>query len=227
VACGLWASASAASERTVQIGKANAGELIFDTDTDGGGWFRLVEGPPGVALEPVELLSYDGVVSAKRSTSWRPLLVIRGHPKLRSGPVVTATDIRTRRAGRRSGAWFGGPPMLERTGDSLSGQFAGQFFVLKLKAGRESNALVLQVNGQKQRLFETSAGDPLPPDDDNAYKQQGPIELDWAGDLDGDGKLDLLLTEWGLGKMQILFLSSDARGGALVGEAAVLSWGSC
>ncbi len=48
------------------------------------------------------------------------------------------------------------------------------------------------------------------------------IEVDWAGDLDGDGKMDLYITEE-LNNYRMrttLYLSSYARSGALVGAAA-------
>ena len=51
----------------------------------------------------------------------------------------------------------------------------------------------------------------------------------WAGDLDGDGKLDLLLnlsTHYNLDSHR-LFLSSMAKKGQLVGEAAVFDAVGC
>lgn len=54
------------------------------------------------------------------------------------------------------------------------------------------------------------------------------MRIRWAGDVDGDGKLDLVTEENVEGTVVLhLFLSSAARAGALVGEAAQLSYGGC
>jgi hypothetical protein len=56
---------------------------------------------------------------------------------------------------------------------------------------------------------------------------RGPQLLRWAGDLDADGKLDLLMSfshRYGTDAATTLFLSSKAKDGQLVGQAADFSY---
>jgi hypothetical protein len=56
---------------------------------------------------------------------------------------------------------------------------------------------------------------------------RGPQMLQWAGDLDGDGKLDLVLnlsSRYDEDAEALLFLSSMARNGEMVGKAAGFSY---
>lgn len=59
---------------------------------------------------------------------------------------------------------------------------------------------------------------------DGARPLQGPEYLLWAGDLDGDGKIDLLMNFTDYYWNTVLFLSSLAKPGELVGEAARFSY---
>ena len=64
---------------------------------------------------------------------------------------------------------------------------------------------------------------------DNLYNGDSPSRLNWAGDLDGDGKVDLLL-DIGIhdaSSRMALFLSSLAKEGAMVGLAGFFDSGSC
>jgi len=47
------------------------------------------------------------------------------------------------------------------------------------------------------------------------------VNLQWAGDLDGDGQLDLLINANACTNKTVLFLSSMAKNNDLVGEAGV------
>jgi hypothetical protein len=57
-----------------------------------------------------------------------------------------------------------------------------------------------------------------------------PPKLSWAGDLDSDGKMDLLVwqptSEPGTSRY-VLYLSTSAKLGELVGEAASFEWIGC
>lgn len=75
--------------------------------------------------------------------------------------------------------------------------------------------LELRLGGRRQLLEDFDNGgsagsDGLSPLNTKTY-------LVWAGDLDGDGKLDLLLNTGGCSRKMVLWLSSRATGQALVG----------
>ncbi len=71
----------------------------------------------------------------------------------------------------------------------------------------------LRANGMRQRLGSYQW------DIEGPRALSGPDYLQWAGDLDGDGKLDLIVSFQGRGWNTVLFLSSLAKPGELVGEA--------
>lgn len=78
----------------------------------------------------------------------------------------------------------------------------------------EALALELRQGDRRQLLedFDVGNGDGPGPEDPKTY-------LVWAGDLDGDGKLDLLLNTGGCSRRATLWLSSLAKGQTLVGLA--------
>jgi len=88
----------------------------------------------------------------------------------------------------------------------------------------EPNGKVDQAPGdQRVELFQVNvkhgtAWIPLPlvaTENDNA------VELRWAGDLDGDGKVDLLFEDRGYNWSSLrLFLSTAAKPGQILGEVA-------
>ncbi len=49
----------------------------------------------------------------------------------------------------------------------------------------------------------------------------------WAGDLDGDGKIDFITRVSGDGDSVDLYLSGSARGNQIVGPAASTFFGGC
>lgn len=71
----------------------------------------------------------------------------------------------------------------------------------------------LRAYGKRQRLGSYSW------DIEGARPLSGPEYLRWAGDLDRDGKLDLLMSYASRGWMTVLYLSSLAGEGEIVGEA--------
>ncbi|RTL47194.1 MAG: hypothetical protein EKK53_00170 [Burkholderiales bacterium] len=88
---------------------------------------------------------------------------------------------------------------------------------IKRDAGSgQPEALVLELRaGQQRQLledFENDSPEALSPVDPKAY-------LVWAGDLDGDGKLDLLLDTGSCSRKLTLWLSSRAKGPEMVGLA--------
>lgn len=78
----------------------------------------------------------------------------------------------------------------------------------------ESLMLELRVGRQRQLLdaFDYGGAEPLTPVDPKDY-------LVWAGDLDGDGKLDLLLNTGGCSRKLALWLSSRAKAPEMIGLA--------
>jgi hypothetical protein len=111
-------------------------------------------------------------------------------------------------------------PEAEATGLSEFGKPVplGEAAALEtFKVGARGARLELRVGEVKQTLFEAAETD------------TDGWSLRWAGDLDGDGKLDVLLTadtHYAVETFR-LFLSSKAKKGQLVGEAAKLTSKGC
>ncbi len=81
------------------------------------------------------------------------------------------------------------------------------------------NRFIRGENGRKQRIS------PL-----TLYKnyQEPPSALAWAGDLDGDGKLDYVFSAYGEMGYYLLYLSSETKEGELARPVAVLwTWYYC
>lgn len=105
-------------------------------------------------------------------------------------------------------------------GPRITLRFAAQrYLITDHKSGVESEGIkhrvVLASNGRNQVLF-------------NDQGERDP-EIVWAGDLDGDGKLDLLLNvpSHESATDVRLFLSTAAKGDDLVGQVASQYTGSC
>lgn len=71
----------------------------------------------------------------------------------------------------------------------------------------------LRAYGKRQRLGSYEW------DIEGPYPLKGANYLSWAGDLDGDGKLDLIMNHAAQGWHVTLYLSSLAEPGRIVGEA--------
>jgi len=143
----------------------------------------------------------------------KPLFVARGLPMPTKQPLLVAS------LAGRSDAGAGGPwpvqlwpePVWPLSPDSEHGivgaeaTFAGHAWRLEIANGGERGAAFLAVGGKRQWLFDL--------DGDS-------VDVRWAGDLDGDGKLDLLIQDGDEGPRFFLFLSSAARQGEVVHAVA-------
>jgi len=95
----------------------------------------------------------------------------------------------------------------------LDGRFAGQRWQVEIVSskGEEDDAFLI-AGGKRQWLFKAS---------------RNGIDVVWAGDLDGDGKLDLFIRDSDEGPTFYLFLSSAALPGELLHAVATGFASSC
>lgn len=134
-----------------------------------------------------------------------PLVLLRGLPARTLTPLIPPEE----------GTPFIGDPKapvsLPTLGDAPPLEFSVESF------GERGRRLVLTRAGTRQVLFEAAESD------------TDGWSLKWAGDLDGDGKPDLLLTADSHYARETLrlFLSSKAKKGELVHEVASLTGEGC
>jgi hypothetical protein len=133
------------------------------------------------------------------------VVLLRGMP-LREGTVPTA---------RYSGEGDTGKPL------SIALPNATIAYQLDISCDGPHCPMTLSANGTSQRLFVFD-------NDPDAGDFKG-LRVIWAGDLDGDGKLDLLVdvSNHDNASDTALYLSSKARRGELVGLAATLHTVGC
>lgn len=158
-------------------------------------------GPGYYDEESMELVSFPG--------RGEQILAVRGIPNLKAGPVVTLYHD------------DGEDESFNAIDDGYRREFVlgGQTYILRTSLGltntREKTAvLVLEKNGRAQVIKQ------IPYDESGGRNIIG--NLLWAGDLDGDGKLDILFKEF-VEKCAVfleLHLSSVAENEELVGLAA-------
>ncbi len=91
----------------------------------------------------------------------------------------------------------------------------GRHYEMRLESAREDlfDAKVVLTDGRRTQVLYSADG----------FADEPHFEVEWAGDLDGDGKLDLVVNlnrKYSLHPHRLL-LSSRASRGALVGDAAV------
>lgn len=228
VACCSLVAARVAATDLLLPGDYHGDEIAAE---DGTTWFALVQDDHGGArLEPrrvsIESVN-DPVLDAEDGATGKRvgagqddvLFYVRDLPGVASGPVATAY------AGR-------GDPL------SLAGLDRG-FLLFDRDAGRlrldctgtddtRDCVLVLSHDGRQQALGHWSA-DAAAGDSQITLGSDAWPHLRWAGDIDRDGRLDLLIdmTDHYNVSAPTLFLSTQAKDGELVGAAAELRSVGC
>ena len=156
---------------------------------------RLIVTPPKNQLTDKNHEGYGCIVAVQQKV--RPLFMVRNLPQLRPGPVPTVAAMKV--------LAFGAPVRL-RLGPKVYTLDASKY-VRKNKA--VDYKIVLQCAKVSQTLVVRNNCDLGP---------QSYLPLLWAGDIDGDGKLDLLIdtTDSYNGWDPTLFLSRGAKSNQLV-----------
>lgn len=211
----LWGSSPPAEQRRlIEAGTFHPGEI---TDADAGPWLGLFPEGKGYAWRDVAVdvkaVRDEVVDDADHRTGrevsvrggGRPVFLVRGGEDLRVASVDGFRELELRAL---------------RNGDHIQLTIGNQQFLVRAANPRRrgdadmaGSSLELVSNGITQTLFSA------PEDaDEPAW------EILWAGDLDGDGKLDLYVQ---LGDERILFVSTKAAPGQLVGKFAVFRAAGC
>ncbi len=198
----------------------------------GEGWWALACGPLGCALSATRLSVrpamhdvYDGEPVPSQKLQWAPLPAngaqvlavfkpirsLAGRLPLRAGPVTTWLH-----AGLTSYPRGSRPGTMETP--VPAGQGAPVLVLPRLVEGADGAdptiEIELRIGPQRQSLGRSGFGIEGP------QVLRGPDYLRWAGDLDGDGRPDLLVRLPGSGAVDVaLYLSSLAGPGELVGLA--------
>lgn len=228
VACCSLVAARVAATDLLLPGDYHGDEIAAE---DGTTWFALVQDDHGGArLEPrrvsIESVN-DPVLDAEDGATGKRvgagqddvLFYVRDLPGVASGPVATAY------AGRGDPLSLAG---LDR-GFLLFDRDAGR---LRLDCSGVNDArdcvLVLSHDGRQQALGHWSA-DAAAGDSQIMLGSDAWPHLRWAGDIDRDGRLDLLIdmTDHYNVSAPTLFLSTQAKDGELVGAAAELRSVGC
>jgi hypothetical protein len=210
----LWSPAPPPEKRRlIEPGTFHAGEV---SDSDAGPWLGLF--PEGEryawrdAIVDLKAVRDDAVDSAGQRTGREvsvrggvsPVFLVRGGEDLRVATVDGYRELELRAL---------------HNGDQLKLTLGNQEFLVRVANPRRhgdadmaGSSLELVSNGVTQLLYSAP---------ENASEPAW--EILWAGDLDGDGKLDLYLQ---LGtdassSDRILFVSTKASSGQLVGQFAV------
>lgn len=194
------------------------------TAQDGELWWALVSRGDSFVLEQREirvqaahdvLLDEEGERSGKRVEArgtGQALLLLRGVPGLRAGPVeAQRPEPKQLFPGQTCSLTVADGGWLLASGSAAVGPRPNSEFLVR------DYGLWLENPSSRQRLAAFAAVDTAPP------------ELIWAGDLERDGKLDLIIelgnhynvTEW------VLFLSSAAGPGERVGRVASFRSAGC
>lgn len=186
---------------------AEPGQGWLALDVVGGRWHLV---PAKVRAERVHDPVTDGSEDEKTGilvASDRPAaLVLLRLPRLRAGKVDTP-DMK-----------FRGPPRALRQGAALDIAFKSERWRLAV----ENETIVLMRGAQRQPL----AGIGVSADQSSDWSHSA--TLLWAGDLDGDGALDLVIGhETYNNGGTCLYLSSAARAGEPLVPVACQNWSGC
>jgi hypothetical protein len=199
---------SADERRLIEPGAFHAGEV---SDADAGPWLGLFPEGSGYAwrdavleVKPVrdDTVDQPGQHTGREVTvhgGGRPVFLVRGGEDLRVATVDGFRELELRAL---------------RNGDRIKLNLGNQEFLVRVAnplrhgdADMAGSGLELVSNGVTQVLYSAPA-----------EANEPAWEILWAGDLDGDGKLDLYLQ---LGDERILFVSTKAASGQVVGKFAV------
>jgi hypothetical protein len=186
----------------IQLGTFRQGEAEFKS---GGGWIGLVPSRDGFAWanlrivaekvnEPIGDVKCVNKIALEEPTKAEPLFLLRGLPQLATKPVHTCFDR------SENGSFLEQNPILLTCDAKAYSVGVVNSTLLQFKQG-----------GKTQTLFHWPGG-----------LSDQRAELVWAGDLDGDGKLDLVLdhSSYSNASDLTLYLSTWALPGQLVGKAA-------
>ena len=209
-----------------------ATHVIFDYDVrdlDATEWLGLFQTDDGYALRPVTpsvaVVPYEpyemegdepmGRVVTVANEGPQPRFLFAGLPALTAGPIVTLFD---GSSGLPPGGLTLGQP------DMLLGVLLAEGTPLGTQRDSYANySLTLSrwEDGQQQRQVLVEAAETY-------YRVPW---LFWAGDIDGDGKMDLIIDPQtnieGSASLLQLYLSTMAAEGELVGLAAEIGYGGC
>lgn len=167
------------------------------------------EGFIGPGDQPYDWLKYE--------RKGRLIFLAKGIPTLKPGKVTTLLNNQ-----------YLADPLESELSDGYRRQFMlnKNMYILRTsrgitKDGTKVAVLVLENNGISQVIDQTLHS---PTDDRDIIGS-----LIWAGDLDGDGKLDLYIDRWNEkgAVVTILQLSTFASDGELIGDAATFSSSGC
>jgi hypothetical protein len=199
------------------------------TATSGGGWLALLAYGSHDALEAVAIqvtVVQDAIVDPDEGpftgekvtldgalAGTDPVLLVRGLPRLEPRPDVLRAEIDT-------ASW----PTRLWTSRRVHFVLAGQRYTLRVTPSDPAQPLtnrseVLLDDGLTTQVLYRMPQDPSDPE----------WEVLWAGDLDGDGRLDLYLNLSHHYNMtqRVLFLSTAAGAGDLVGQVAEFTTTGC
>ncbi len=170
-------------------------------------WVGLYEDAAGASIRPtrISIVRREGASGPYRIVANPPdaLFLVAAVPSVVAGPAVTAA--RNLPLG----------PDARQVEFMLGTQQAVVRWASSLADGCDAT-ITLSIAGRIQTLFRMDPASPIACDEPH-------FRIDWAGDLDRDGRLDLLVTfspKYSVHPRRLL-LSSAASAGALVAEVAV------
>lgn len=197
---------------------------------DGETWLGLVEEESGFALREVKIavtIVEDEVVDVPPAKTGKkisvpkgiePLVMLRNLPQLKVGPVATAEIVdRDFNAGKATGIYF----------DGMMYELVIQCD--KSAQGKKLADCPLQLVGSSSKQSLTNYPIYHPGTAQQSMASEAFPQVFWAGDLDGDGHLDLVLdlTDHYNVSAPTLLLSSPAKAGELVRPVAEFRTTGC